>query len=107
MRIASMNHWIKVVAVTDIPLLGSRVVQSARGDIALFRTEGDKVFALHDKCPHKGGPLSQGIVHGDRVTCPLHSWNIRLADGSAVAPDVGHTPCIEIKVEAGEVYLNI
>jgi len=101
-----MNDWVKVVAVEEIPLLGSRVVESAGGDIAVFRTNGDRIFALHDKCPHKGGPLSQGIVHGEHVTCPLHGWNIGLADGQAVAPDVGHTPCIEVKVENGIVFLK-
>lgn len=101
-----MNDWVKVAAVEEIPMLGSRVVESAGGDIAVFRTNGDRIFALHDKCPHKGGPLSQGIVHGEHVTCPMHGWNIGLADGQAVAPDVGHTPCIEVKVENGIVFLK-
>lgn len=103
-----MSEWKKAVALEDIPRLGSRVVKRAQGsDIAIFRTADDKVFALHDQCPHKGGPLSQGIVHGDKVTCPLHGWNIGLADGNAVAPDIGHTPCIEVRVENGEVLLKI
>lgn len=102
-----MSNWVRIVALEEIPLQGSRVVQSDKGDIAVFRTDGDKVFALHDRCPHKGGPLSQGIVHGDKVTCPLHGWNIGLADGRAVAPDEGHTPCVEVKVEDGSVFLKI
>ncbi len=102
-----MSNWVRIVALNEIPLLGSRVVQSPKGDIAIFRIDGDKVFALHDKCPHKGGPLSQGIVHGEKVTCPLHGWNIGLADGQAVAPDVGHTPCVEVKVENDTVLLKI
>lgn len=102
-----MSNWVRIAAMEEIPSLGSRVVQSARGDIAVFRNAENKVFALHDKCPHKGGPLSQGIVHGEKVTCPLHGWNIGLADGKAVAPDEGHTPCVEVKVEDGAVYLSI
>ena len=103
-----MSNWIKIANLEDIPRLGARVVKHAgREDIAVFRTAQDQVFALHDKCPHKGGPLSQGIVHGDKVTCPLHGWNINLADGQAVAPDEGHTGCIEVKMENGEVFLNI
>lgn len=101
-----MNDWVKVATVEEIPMLGSRVVKSAGGDIAVFRTNGDKIFALHDRCPHKNGPLSQGIVHGEHVTCPLHGWNIGLADGQAVAPDVGHTSCVEVKVEKGIVFLK-
>lgn len=74
----------------DIPPLGARVVRtSAHGDVAIFRTAQDELFALEDRCPHKGGPLSQGIVFGRRVACPLHGWTVELADGCAVAPDRG------------------
>lgn len=103
-----MSDWKKICLLEEIPRLGSRVVQQANGgDIAIFRTAEDGVFALHDKCPHKGGPLSQGIVHGKRVTCPLHGWNIQLDDGEAVAPDVGHCGKFEVKVEQGQVYLAV
>ncbi len=103
-----MSNWIKVANLEDIPRLGSRVVKrTGSEDIAVFRTAEDKVFALHDKCPHKGGPLSQGIVHGEKVTCPLHGLNIGLANGQAIAPDEGHTPCVEVKTENGEVFLNL
>jgi nitrite reductase (NADH) small subunit len=102
-----MSDWVKIAALDDIPSLGSRVVQSGKGDIAVFRTADNKVFALHDKCPHKGGPLSQGIVHGDKVTCPLHGWNIGLADGKAIAPDEGQAGCVEVKLENGVVFLKI
>lgn len=98
----------KICAVTDIPRLGARVVKSAlHGDIAVFRNAEDEIFALQDKCPHKGGPLSQGIVYGKRVACPLHNWNIELGDGCAVAPDQGCTKSYAVKVEDGTVYLDI
>jgi nitrite reductase (NADH) small subunit len=103
-----MAEWKMICKIGDIPQLGSRVVQQTNGgDIAIFRTSEDEVFALHDKCPHKGGPLSQGIVHGKRVTCPMHGWNIGLEDGHAVAPDVGHCGKFEVKVEGGDVYLAV
>ena len=102
-----MADWNKVALLEEIPVLGSRVVATRQGDIALFRTEGDEVFALHDKCPHKGGPLSQGIVHGKKVTCPLHGWNIGLEDGNAIAPDVGCAGKLTAKLENGVVYLRI
>ena len=102
-----MSNWTPIVPLTDIPPLGSRVVRTAQGDIAVFRTAEDKVFALHDHCPHKGGPLSQGIVYGDRVACPLHGWQISLADGQAQAPDQGHTACFTVKVDDGMVYLEL
>ena len=102
-----MSDWKKICALSDIPRLGARVVQNPGGDIAVFRTSEDEVFALHDKCPHKGGPLSQGIVHGKRVTCPLHGMNIALDSGDAVAPDVGHCDKFTVKVDGGNVYLKI
>ena len=101
-----MGNWTKVGALDDIPRLGARVVQGSQGDIAVFRNASDEVFALLDKCPHKGGPLSQGIVYGKRVACPLHGWNIELAGGNAVAPDHGCARSFAIKVEDGLVYLE-
>lgn len=103
-----MSDWKKICNLKDIPQLGSRVVKQAKGpDIAIFRTDGDEVFALHDHCPHKGGPLSQGIVHGKRVACPLHGWNIELDSGRAAEPDIGFCGKFEVKVEAGDVYLKV
>ncbi len=102
-----MSEFTKICALEDIPRLGSRVVKHSGGDIAVFRTSDDEVFALHDKCPHKGGPLSQGIVHGKRVTCPLHGMNIQLDSGDAVAPDVGHCNRFEVRLDAGSVYLKV
>jgi len=77
------------------------------GNIAVFRTAADEVFALLDKCPHKGGPLSQGIVFGRKVACPLHGWNINLGEGTAVAPDAGCTRSFAVKIENDAVFLLI
>ncbi len=101
-----MTQWTKICALADIPVLGARVVRLGADTIAVFRNAADEVFALHDRCPHKGGPLSQGIVHGRSVTCPMHGWKIGLDSGCAEAPDEGRTPCLAVKVEAGEVYLQ-
>lgn len=102
-----MADWKPLCAVEDIPVLGARRVRRASGaDVAVFRTAGDRVFALLDRCPHKGGPLSQGIVHGERVACPLHNWSIGLADGAAAAPDVGQTPAFSVQVRDGRVWLD-
>ncbi len=101
------RNWVQVAALEDIPRLGARVVNSDHGDIAVFRNAEDEVFALRDKCPHKGGPLSQGIVFGKTVACPLHNWQIGLADGQAVAPDVGCAGRFEVKVEDGVVFLLV
>jgi nitrite reductase (NADH) small subunit len=99
----------KVCSVADIPKLGSRVVRSeAHGDIAVFRNADDEVFALRDSCPHKGGRLSQGIVFGRNVACPLHNWTIGLADGCAAAPDEGCAQRFPVQVEAdGSILLDV
>lgn len=102
------QQWKSICQVDDIPVLGSRVVKRpGQTDVAVFRNSEDKIFALLDKCPHRGGPLSQGIVFGERVACPLHNWNIELGSGCAVAPDDGCTPTFSVKVEEGKVYLDI
>jgi nitrite reductase (NADH) small subunit len=104
---AAMSEWTLICQVTDIPVLGSRRVTRAHGmDVAVFRNGNEEVFALLDRCPHKGGPLSQGIVFGTHVACPLHNWSIGLCDGQASAPDEGCTPKFSVKVEGGAVYLK-
>lgn len=100
-----MSDWLHIGTLNDIPRQGARVIETAFGNIAVFRTLGDEVFALRDRCPHRAGPLSQGIVHGRRVTCPLHNWVIELESGEAVAPDVGCAKTYAVKVESGQVYL--
>jgi nitrite reductase (NADH) small subunit len=103
-----MSEWKVICRVDDIPVLGARrLARPGSTDVAIFRTGDDKVFALLDRCPHKGGPLSQGIVFGDSVACPLHNWTIGLADGCAKAPDVGCTQRFSVKVEAGAVSVDL
>lgn len=97
--------WVEIGPLAAIPRLGARVVRTAQGDIAVFRNSDDEVFALADRCPHRGGPLSQGIVSGRRVTCPLHEWCIRLHDGCAEPPDEGRVLRFPARVENGIVYL--
>lgn len=105
---STSENWIQVCTVDDIPLLGSRVLECEAGDnIALFRPAAERVFALADRCPHKGGPLSQGIVSGDTVTCPLHGWNIQLDSGQACAPDVGCARKYPVQVRDGQVWLSL
>lgn len=102
-----MSDWKVICRVDDIPVLGSRRVSRAQGmEVALFRTDRDEVFALLDRCPHRGGPLSQGIIFGTTVACPLHNWSISLDDGNARAPDTGCTPRFSVRVEQGVVHLD-
>lgn len=102
-----MTDWIEIAKLDDIPPLGARVLETDTLRIALFRTAGDQVFALKDACPHRQGPLSQGIVHGTTVTCPLHNWKIDLASGEALGPDEGCTHSFPVKLEEGRIYLGM
>ncbi len=101
------DGWIEIGALDEIPRQGARVVRTASGDIAVFRTLDDEVFALRDRCPHKGGPLSQGMVHGRKVTCPLHDRKVHLDTGIAVAPDAGCTARYPVRIEHGRVFLSL
>ena len=104
---APARTWQAVCRVDDIPLRGARRVRRvAAGDVALFRAGDGHVFALLDRCPHKGGPLSQGIVFGHSVACPLHNWTIGLADGCARAPDEGCAVVFAVRVVDGTVHLD-
>lgn len=102
-----MTDWIEIGLLSDLPPQGSRIVEGPAGNIAVIRTQDDSVFAIHDSCPHKQGPLSQGIVFGHKVACPLHNWSFDLNTGEAQAPDEGSVACYPVKVENGKVFLSM
>ena len=99
------DTWIEVGRVDDITSRGARTIVTERGPLAVFRAADGHFFALWDRCPHKGGPLSQGIVHGHSVTCPLHNWVIDLATGEAQAPDKGCARKVEVKIEEDRILI--
>ncbi len=98
--------WIDIGDINDIPLRGARVVKTPVGCVALFRTDDAEVRAISDRCPHKGGPLSEGIVHDNKVTCPLHNWVLDLNTGEAQGADEGRVDTFPVKVEAGRILLD-
>jgi nitrite reductase (NADH) small subunit len=99
--------WINIGHFDAIPRQSARRIRTVSGDIAVFRTVSDEFFALEDRCPHKGGPLSQGIVHGAAVSCPLHNWSISLATGEAMGADKGCTPRHAVKREGDTLLLEL
>jgi len=100
-----MNDWVEIGRVDDIPRRGARCVNTPAGRIAVFRTAEDQIFAIEDRCPHKGGPLSQGIVHAAQVTCPLHNWVISLETGKAQGADEGSVRTIPLNVVDGRILM--
>lgn len=103
----SAMNWTPIGMLADIPQRGARCVDTPQGKIGIFRTAEDQVFAIEDHCPHKGGPLSQGIVHGAAVTCPLHNWVFSLETGKAQGADVGSVKTIPVKVEGGRISIAL
>ena len=99
--------WYEIGAIDEIPQRGARCVKVPQGKIGIFRTVDDRIFAIEDHCPHKGGPLSQGIVHGAAVTCPLHNWVISLETGKALGADDGAVKTIPVKVEGGRIAIAL
>lgn len=99
-------NWVDVGALEAIPVRGARVVKAEIGCVAIFRTASEEAFAIEDRCPHKAGPLSQGIVHGKAVTCPLHNWVISLETGAAQGADEGQVKTIPLKIEGGRIFLD-
>lgn len=102
-----MTDWLDIGALADIPVRGARVVKTKAGCVAVFRTAADEVFALDDRCPHRGGPLSEGIVHGRRVTCPLHNWVIAFESGEAQGADEGRVRTYPARIEDGRVMVDL
>ncbi|NSX56626.1 nitrite reductase small subunit NirD [Parasulfitobacter algicola] len=101
-----MTDWIDIAPLSDVPQRGARVVKTALGCVAVFRTAKDEVFALDNACPHKAGPLAEGIVHGNSVTCPLHNWVISLETGEAQGVDEGRVATYPAQVESGRILLD-
>lgn len=102
-----MHNWVDIGRIADIPMRGARCVTTPHGRIGVFRTADDKVYAIEDHCPHQGGPLSQGIVHGAFVTCPLHNWIFSLETGVAQGADEGAVRTIPVKLEGGRILLGL
>lgn len=101
-----MTRYVDIAALEDIPRQGARLIRTAEGCVAVFRTADDRVFALDDRCPHKGGPLSEGIVHGHQVTCPLHNWVFDLNTGTAQGADDGAVRTWPVRVSDGRVLIS-
>jgi nitrite reductase (NADH) small subunit len=100
-------NWLTIGSTEDIPKRGARCVVTPLGRIGVFRAADDRIFAIEDRCPHKGGPLTQGIVHGSSVTCPLHNWVISLETGKAQGADEGAVKTIAVRVEDGRISIAL
>lgn len=101
-----MNDWIDIGVLSEIPRRGARCIKTPIGTVAIFRTMDDEVYAIEDRCPHRGGPLSQGIVHGASVTCPLHNWVFSLQTGEAQGADEGRVRTIALRRDGQRILID-
>ncbi len=102
-----MSDWIEVCKLDEIPKGAGRTVRTADAVIALFRLSDDSVRAVENRCPHKGGPLAEGIVSGRDVLCPLHNQRIHLDTGEVAPPDSGCVRVFETRIEDDRVLLRV
>ena len=101
--------WTDVGAINDIPIHGARRIITKDFPIGIFKTQEGKIFAIIDECPHKKGPLTEGIIHGNAIACPLHNWSISLETGEALGADAGKgcTHTIPLKIENNRILLGL
>jgi len=99
--------WQPVCNVGEIPRFGGRTVRAGPMEIAIFRLSDDRIRAVENRCPHKQGPLAEGIVSGDTIICPLHARKINLESGKVLPPDSGCVKTYPVKVEGEQVLLQL
>ena len=105
MNAVAEQRWFAVGSINDIPRRGARQIETPWMTIALVRTVDDRVYAIEDRCPHRDGPLSQGIVHGNAITCPLHNWVFDLNTGQANGEE-GRVATFPVQVEGGRILID-
>ncbi len=102
------SEWVRVTTCESIPLREGRVVSLHGREIAVFNL-GDRFLALENRCPHRGGPLADGIVAGDKVVCPLHARKVCLTSGK-METSLEELACVQTfpaRVLDGHVDLQI
>jgi len=105
--IAENKNWISICGLNELPSQGGRTVRVGDVEIALFRLSNDVVRAVENRCPHKQGPLAEGIISGDTIICPLHARRIDLSSGEVLPPDSGCVKTYSVKVENKTVFLQL
>lgn len=101
-----MSEWVRVASVDDVPVGTGKELTAAGRVIALFNVEGD-FYALDGVCPHAGGPLGEGVLQGDVVTCPWHGWQFHVTSGQhCLNPNLQHTS-FSVKIEDGDVLVEL
>ena len=98
---------IRVGTVDDMTDRLGKTVRAGELEIAVYKLSNGRIRAIENRCPHKGGVLTEGIVSGDFVFCPMHDWKICLHDGKVQEPDSGCVKSFETIIEGDEIYLLI
>ncbi|MCM3714684.1 nitrite reductase small subunit NirD [Alkalihalobacillus oceani] len=106
MKTANSVKKVKVARLDELSIGLGKKVEIAGEEIALFKQEDQGVHAIQNRCPHKGGPLSEGIVSGEHVFCPLHDWKVNVRDGIVQAPDEGCVKRYEVDIVGEDIYIR-
>ena len=96
--------WYPVPGAESIPPREGRKVKHKDLEVALFNV-GDGYLAVDNRCPHKQGPLADGILSGKNVFCPLHNWKISLESGCALSGGQGQVKTYPVKVVGGNICI--
>jgi nitrite reductase (NADH) small subunit len=100
--------WVRVTQVENIPPREGRAAVVGDRELAIFNL-GDRFLAVDNRCPHKAGPLCDGIVAGHAVVCPLHAWKVNLESGAVERPASEHA-CVNpyaTRVDGGIVSVQL
>jgi nitrite reductase (NADH) small subunit len=101
-----VSNWVKVCAAEDIPPFEGRRTKIEGFYVGVFHTE-EGFYAIGDICPHLGGPLSDGILAGTEVSCPLHNRRVALKSGEVVNDDLSCVPAFPVEVRNGTIYVDV
>lgn len=107
MSIVDSLKKIEVASIADLSVgIGKKIIIAGE-EIALFKQKDGTVNAIKNSCPHKGGPLSEGIVSGEHIFCPLHDWKINLNDGKVQEPDTGCVETYKVEIVNEKIYIYV
>ncbi|MFW7381538.1 MAG: nitrite reductase small subunit NirD [Oligoflexus sp.] len=107
MKREDKKNWYLIGTIHDIPRQGAQLLQFGDRQLGIFRTYQDEFYAINAQCPHAGGPLTEGLIHGHYVSCPLHDWTINLKTGICQAPDEGQVSCYPLLIDGEDIWIAL
>lgn len=101
-----MSTWIKIAAVSEVNPGEGKVVEAGDRELALFNVAG-KFYAIDNICPHRGGPLGEGVLEDHTCVCPWHGWRFDVRDGTSPVVKTAKVDTFEVVVEGNDVKVKV